>query len=358
MGAAMPRILAALAAGVLMTATACSSDEAAQAPGRPYHHLADGTFRNPPGSPARTATFGDMWSFMWGRMGERGKPVAVPAAHVLPAAEALAGLRTVDGTDSVTWLGHASFLLRMSGKWIVTDPYLGEVAGPLGFGPRRYVPPGIAVADLPPIDILVLSHNHYDHLDVATLDALPNKATMTVVVPLGLAPYFTERGYRNVVELDGYAGTAVGPVTVTALPAVHFSRRGAFDKNRTLWAGFAIDDGTTRVYFAGDTAYGEVFKEIGQRAGPFDLALVPIGAYLPQTIMKASHTTPAEAVRLADDVGAARTIGMHWGTVVLTDEPQFEPPVLFREAAAKAGWPAEKAGLMRIGETWRLPAGS
>jgi L-ascorbate metabolism protein UlaG (beta-lactamase superfamily) len=354
----MPRRWAALAAGVLMTTVACSSDEAIQAPGKPYHHLTDGTFRNPPGSPPRTATFGDMWSFLWRRMTSSEKDIAVPADHVLPPAEAVATLQALDGADSVTWVGHASFLLRMSGTWVLTDPYLGEVAGPMGFGPRRYVPPGIAVDALPPIDVLVVSHNHYDHLDAATIDALPNKDRMTVVVPLGLAPFFADRGYKTIVELDWYAGTAVGPVTVTALPAVHFSRRGPFDRNRTLWAGFAIADDRTRVYFAGDTAYGAVFKEIGQRAGPFDLALLPIGAYLPRSIMKASHVTPAEAVQLADDIGAARTIGMHWGTVVLTDEPQFEPPKLFRDAAAQAGWPAEKAGLMKIGETWTLQPGS
>jgi L-ascorbate metabolism protein UlaG (beta-lactamase superfamily) len=356
----MPRLVAALAAvGLMMTTVACSSNEAAQAPGKPYHHLADGTFRNPPGSPVRTAGFGDFWSFMARRVASRADSVEVPAGHALPQAEALAALRAMHGADSITWVGHASFLLRMSGLWVLTDPYLGEVAGPLGFGPHRYVAPGIALADLPPIDVLMLSHNHYDHLDAATIEALPNKDRMTVVVPLGLAPFFAERGYKTIVELDWYSGTAIGPVTVTALPAVHFSRRGPFDKNRTLWAGFAIADDKTRVYFAGDTAYGPVFKEIGQRAGPFDLGLVPIGAYLPQSIMKASHVTPAEAVRLADDIGAARTIGMHWGTVVLTDEPQFEPPVLFREAAAAAGWAPERAGLMRIGETWALrPPGS
>lgn len=340
--------------GMTMTVAACGDGKAIQAKGQPYHHLADGTFRNPPGSPPRTATFGDYVSFMTRRVMSRGDAVQVPDGHVIPQARALAGLQAMAGRESITWLGHASFLLHMADMWVLTDPYLGDVAGPLGYGPRRYVPPGIAVDKLPTIDVLIVSHNHYDHLDAATIEALPNKERMVVFVPLKLGEFFRSRGYRQVFELDWYAGVQHGDLTVTALPAVHFSRRGPFDKNATLWAGFAIDDGKTRVYFAGDTAYGEVFKEIGQRTGPFDLALIPIGAYLPQSIMKASHVTPEEAVRLADDIGAARTIGMHWGTVVLTDEDQFEPPQRFRAAAQAARWAPERAGLMQIGETWPL----
>ncbi len=342
------------AAGLAMTVAACGSGEAVQADGKPYHHLADGTFRNPPGSPPRTAGFGDYVSFMARRVTSRTSDVTVPDGHVIPQDQALAGLRAMEGQDTVTWLGHASFLLHMADMWVLTDPYLGEVAGPFGFGPRRYVAPGIPIDRLPKIDVVIISHNHYDHLDAATIEALPNKERMYVFVPLGLGEFFRSRGYRQVFELDWYSGVVHGDLTITALPAVHFSRRGPFDRNATLWAGFAIDDGKSRVYFAGDTAYGEVFKEIGQKVGPFDLGLIPIGAYLPQSIMKASHVTPEEAVQLADDVGAARTVGMHWGTVTLTDEEQFEPPQRFRAAAEAAGWSPDRAAIMRIGETWPL----
>ncbi|MEQ9641395.1 MAG: MBL fold metallo-hydrolase [Alphaproteobacteria bacterium] len=353
----MHRLAAVVAAvGITMTVAACSSDEAPRAEGKPYHHLADGTFRNPPGSPSSTAGFSDYLPFMFRRIASRADDVQIPEGHAVPQDQALANLTAMAGQDSVTWLGHASFLLHMADMWVLTDPYLGEVAGPAGFGPRRYVAPGIPLDRLPKIDVLIISHNHYDHLDAETIEALPNKERMYVFVPLKLGEFFRSRGYRQVFELDWYAGVVHGDLTITALPAVHFSRRGPFDRNATLWAGFSLDDGNSRVYFAGDTAYGQVFEEIGKRVGPFDLGLIPIGAYLPQSIMKASHVTPEEAVRLADDVGAARVIGMHWGTVTLTDEDRFEPPARYRAAAEAAGWTPGRAGLMAIGETRPLSA--
>jgi L-ascorbate metabolism protein UlaG (beta-lactamase superfamily) len=346
---------ALLAGGMTLALAGCGTGDGMRAAGKPYHHLADGTFRNPPGSPARAAGLEDFVPFMMRRVAARADAVAVPPGHVTPVETALADLEEMAGRDSITWLGHAAFLIRMADLWILTDPYLGETAGPAGFGPRRYVPPGIPFERLPPIDVLVVSHNHYDHLDAPTIEALPGKERMLVIAPLRLGDFFRQRGYRQVVDLDWYQAHAIGGLTVTCLPAVHFSRRGAFDRNRTLWASFAFDDVATRLWFSGDTAYGEVFGEIGRRAGPFDMALIGIGAYEPQAIMKATHATPEEAVRIADDIGAARTVGMHWGTVVLTDEPPFEPPERFRAAAAAAGWTPERAILMRIGETLPLP---
>jgi len=325
-----------------------------QAADAPYHHLADGRFRNPPGSPPRDASSGDFMRFFWGRMGDRG-PVEVPEGHVAEA-DAVAQSFAAAGNPSVTWLGHAAFLIRIGGKTVLTDPFLGEIAGPGGFGPRRFVPPALAVDALPPIDVMVVSHNHYDHLDAWTIDRLPGKDRITVVVPLRLGDFFRRRGYIDVVELDWEQSHRIDGVEVTALPAVHFSRRSFADTNRTLWASFAIAAADARIWFSGDTAYGEVFREIGPRFGPFDLALVGIGAYEPRVIMKASHATPEEAVQMARDIGAKRALGMHWGTIKLTSEDPFEAPDRFRKAAESAGYAPDDAWILQIGESRSVPA--
>jgi len=342
------------AVAVVMLVLAACTGSPAQMPGKPDHHRDDGGFRNPPGSPSAQATLGELASFFWRRIREQ--PPAVPSGHVIPHDDALAAFDASAGDDTVTWLGHASFLLRVTGKTILTDPYLGEVAGPFGFGPSRYAPPGLLLADLPPIDIVLVSHNHYDHLDATTIAALPGKDRIQVIVPLGLGDFFRERGYRHVHERDWYERVAVDPIEIEVLPAIHFSRRGLFDRNRTLWSGFAIRSDGISIFHSGDTAYGPVFREIGRRAGPFDVALVAIGAYEPRSIMQVAHVTPEEAVSLVDDIGARSAIGMHWGTIELTDEPPFEPPVRFRAAAHARGWPEGRARVMRIGETLRLAA--
>jgi L-ascorbate metabolism protein UlaG (beta-lactamase superfamily) len=335
-------------AGRAFSDSAASEDRGAP---RPYHHLVDGRFRNPPGSPARTTTFGHLYRFMWRQWRQRKPEIAIPDGHVLGREEVARQLDRYADRDSITWLGHACFLIRIAGKTVLTDPYLGTVAGPKGLGPKRYVPAALRVDELPPIDLLLVSHNHYDHLDRPTLARLAGKDRVEVLAPLRLGRFFRRLGYARVHELDWYEEQRFGPLRVTALPAVHFSRRGPFDCNRSLWLGFAVESEALRLYFAGDTAYGEVFREIGQRAGPFDLAIVPIGAYLPREIMHASHTTPEEALQLAADIGAEAVLGMHWGTVVLTEEDQFEPPQRFRAAAEARGLAPKCAWLMAIGET-------
>jgi len=329
-------------------------EPAQPAPQRPYHHLPDGRFRNPEGSPRRTVGRGAFWRFMWRQWRNRSAAPEVPEGHVLPREQALASLAEYDGRDSITWLGHAAFLIRIGGRTLLTDPYLSEIAGPAGFGPKRFVPSGLQIDDLPPLDAVLVSHNHYDHLDAKTLAALPDRQVQ-VIAPLRLGAFFRRRGFAQVSELDWYQSAAVGEVRVQALPAIHFSRRGLFDRNRTLWVSFAVEGGGRRLFFSGDTGYGPVFGEIGARAGPFDLAIVGIAAYEPREIMRASHTTPEEALQLARDIRAAAVLGMHWGTVVLTEEPPFEPPRRFREAAARSGWPEDRVWLMRIGETRALP---
>lgn len=318
----------------------------------PAHHVEDGTFRNAPGSPERDYSFGTMVSFLWDRLFDN--QVHEPGPEIQIASADASQALSVASNPSITWLGHASFLIRLNGKTVLTDPYLGEVAGPAGFGPKRFAPPPMAAEDLPPIDILVLSHNHYDHLDLDTVEKLAGKDSMTVLVPLGLAPYFTERGYTNVIEMDWWDTHKNGALEVQALPAVHFSGRGLFDRNRTLWASFAIRSDELSLWFSGDTAAGAVFEEIGQRAGPFDLAMVGIGAYEPRAIMKSSHATPEEAIEIVRAVRATRAVGMHWGTVKLTPEDPFEAAPRFKAAAKASGYGEDNAWIMKIGETREL----
>jgi L-ascorbate metabolism protein UlaG (beta-lactamase superfamily) len=343
---ALTRGLAALP----LTLAGCASGDTGQR-GRPWHHTADG-FRNPPGSPGHGGDFGDWTSFFLRRLGKGSPEVAVPDGHVLPAADVHAGLDGQNGADSLTWLGHASFLIRLDGRTVLTDPFLTDHASPVApLGPRRFAPPALRPGELPPVDVILLSHNHYDHLDLATIEALPGKARIEVVAPLRLGRYFSERGYANVRELDWHQQTVVRDLRVTALPAIHFSKRTLFDRNQTLWTGYAVESRRQRIYFAGDTAYGPVFGELAAGLDRFDVALLPIGAYEPRVLMRGSHTTPEEAVQIGRELRAERIVGMHWGSIVLTDEPPFEPPERFRSAAAAAGWRDEATWIMRIGET-------
>ncbi len=322
-------------------------------PGRPYHHTANG-FRNPKGSPAAGGGFGDWAGFFW-RNATRDKDIVLPEGHVLPPAAVAAGLKEAGEADQLTWLGHASFLLKIDGRVIVTDPYLSDHASPVPpLGPKRFAPPGLRAEELPPIDHLLLSHNHYDHMDLPSLERLPLKAGAQAIVPLGLTPYLDNLGFSEVTALDWHDQRDLGGLTITALPAIHMSKRGLFDKDRTLWTGFGLRSSKHHLYFSGDTAYGPVFQETGKGLDPFDIGLVPIGAYEPRALMRQVHTTPNEAVKIGRDLRIARLVGMHWGTIQLTDEPVFEPPERFRAAATAAGYRDQDIWIMKIGETRRL----
>lgn len=316
-------------------------------------------FRNPPGSPEQAASLSDFVPFFFRRA--TGRPPAVPEGHVLPAVEAAARLAAA-GSESLTWLGHACFLIRTGGVAILTDPFLSDYASPLpGLGPKRYVPPGLAIEALPPVDAIVISHNHYDHLDARSVEEISLKVKRdsggapAAVVPMGLRPFFAARGYPDIRELAWGSGTLLrkssSSVALSCLPAIHFSGRTPFDRNATLWCSWKIQSPSLSLYFAGDTGYGAVFGEIGRQHGPFDVALLPIGAYDPASIMRPVHLDPEEAVAAGRDLRASTLVAMHWGTIVLTDEPPFQPPVRFRAAACAAGYADERAWIMKIGET-------
>jgi L-ascorbate metabolism protein UlaG (beta-lactamase superfamily) len=323
-------------------------------------------FRNPQGSLPQTAGLAEFAPFFVRRARDH-RPSPVPSGHVLPRAEAIAGLAAA-GPESLTWLGHASFLIRTGGLTILTDPFLSDRASPFaGLGPKRYVPPGLPFDALPKIDAVVVSHNHYDHLDDRSIREISLKGggTAAAVVPRGLRGFFERRGFADIRELEWGKGTLLrkspspssshssssASVSLSCLPCIHFSGRTPFDRNATLWCSWSIVSPSLRVFFAGDTGYGPVFAETGARYGPFDLALLPIGAYEPASIMRPVHCDPEEAVSLGQDVRAATLVAMHWGTIVLTDEPPFEPPERFRAAANRAGFSDDRVWVMRIGET-------
>ncbi|MEL6961451.1 MAG: MBL fold metallo-hydrolase [Pseudomonadota bacterium] len=327
--------------------TSCSGAGAPVLDGRPDHHTANG-FRNPTGSPESGGDFGDWAGFFW-RNASRSDG-AMPADHILPKQSVLQGL-AVEG-QRITWLGHASFLIRLAGKTIVTDPFLSDYASPIPpLGPKRFAPPALRARELPPVDLLLLTHNHYDHLDLPSLDALPLASDARAVVPLGLREYVAGRGFADVIEMDWHDQIAVAGLTVRAIPAIHMSKRGFFDRNRTLWTGYGLRSERNGIYVAGDTAYGPIFKQLHSELGGFDLGLVPIGAYEPRLLMRGVHTTPEEAVAIGNDLGIKRLVAKHWGTIQLTDEPLFEPPERFRRAARDTGYADDDVWVMKIGET-------
>jgi N-acyl-phosphatidylethanolamine-hydrolysing phospholipase D len=251
---------------------------------------------------------------------------------------------------SLTWIGHSTFLFRMNGVSFLTDPMFSERASPFSFmGPRRMVPPGVPLDALPPIDFVLLSHDHYDHADQTTIEHLA-RLGVRFVVPLGMADWVRKAG-GQAVELDWWQETEQAGLRLHCVPARHFSGRSLRDRFRRLWAGWVVSAPGRRLYYAGDTAYSNDFKEIGRRLGPIDLAAVPIGAYLPTAIMSPVHTTPEEALQIAQDVGARRVVAMHFGVFDLSDERVDEPPRRFRAQAERLGWGEDRAWIMKVGET-------
>ena len=254
---------------------------------------------------------------------------------------------------TVTWVGHATLLVQMDHVAFLSDPIWSGRPSPVSFaGPRRFVPPGIALEDLPPIDFVIVSHNHYDHLDLPTLSALAERDPETrFFVPLANAKLLRDEGVANVEELDWGETREVRGVVVHCLPARHWSRRGLRDMGRSLWSSWAVTGPERRFYFAGDSGYFDGFARIADALGPFDLAAVPIGAYEPAAMMRAGHLNPEEAVRAAVDLRASRAIAIHYGTFDLSDEPLDEPPRRFRRAAAASALGEAGAWVLRIGET-------
>jgi L-ascorbate metabolism protein UlaG (beta-lactamase superfamily) len=264
-----------------------------------------------------------------------------------------AALRANRDAATVTWVGHATLLLQLDGVNVLTDPQWSERASPVRFaGPRRVTAPGLRFEDLPPIHVVLISHDHYDHLDVATVRRLAAEHRPRFYVPLGLRAWFADLGIADVVELDWWDGRVERGLTLTCVPAQHFASRTPFDLNRRLWAGWVVAGRGRRAFFGGDTGYYEpYFREIGGRLGPFDLAAISIGTYRPASIMGLTHTTPEESLRLFADVRGRRFVAVHWGTFDLAEEPIAEPPERLRAEARRLGLDPETIWILKHGET-------
>jgi N-acyl-phosphatidylethanolamine-hydrolysing phospholipase D len=278
-------------------------------------------------------------------------PEMVPPYRAAIMAPDLGRINRPDPTQiQVTWIGHSTFLVQMAGINILTDPIWSERASPTPWaGPKRYVPPGLNWQDLPGIDAVIISHNHYDHLDLATVKRL-GKGT-GFFVPLGLARWFRGAGLSKVVELDWGEAAGLGPIRLHCVPAQHFSSRGLFDRDVSLWASWVLEGPPGRLFFACDTGYSPDFKEIGAHFGPVRLSLLPIGGYQPRWFMRPMHVDPPEAVKIHRDLRSQQSIGMHWGTFKLTDEPLGEPPLYLARSLSEAGLAAESFLVLKIGET-------
>ncbi len=317
----------------------------------------DGRFTNLAG-PLERAGIGVTFPFFLRRIGKtfsgrEGMPSQMANDGDFLRKNALASIPTV------TWIGHATLLVQMEHQTFLTDPMWSERASPIQFaGPKRFHPPGVALDDLPPIDFVVVSHNHYDHLDLDSLREIAERnPTARFFVPLGNGELLRDEGIENVEEMGWGQVARSRDLEIHCLPTQHWSRRGVFDGMEALWGSWAVLGPNERFYFAGDTGYFAGFGDIGERLGPFDLAAVPIGAYRPREMMKVFHMDPAEAVQAGRDLQARAIIGMHYGTFDLSDEPPSEPPELFRAAGRVAGYHDDAIWLPAIGQVLALPTG-
>ena len=319
----------------------------------PYHHLPDGSFRNPEGSPKRDPNI--KWSMSkWNKEKKKIK-INIPADHVIDKKKVLENLEKLKNDNYVAWIGHATFLIRLGNTTIITDPVFSKNMGPLIFGPKRYVNPAIDLKEIPEINLYLLTHNHYDHLDYRTIKKFPHKKTK-VLTPLKLSKYFTRNGFDNVEEMDWYDQVQVNDLKITLLPAVHWSKRTLTDTNRTLWGNFLIEYKNKKIFFSCDTGYGNIYKDLGEKYGPIDLTFINIGAYDFRPMFEKSiyHANPEEALNIGQDLKSKKVLGMHWGTAILSLEDPFEPPVRFKNATNKYSYHKDDAIIFKIGEVQKL----
>jgi L-ascorbate metabolism protein UlaG (beta-lactamase superfamily) len=316
-------------------------------PGAPAHHRERG-FDNPtPGEPR--PGFSTRVGFFATRIFET---TFARRTAVFPRVESdEQALRGNRGAPTVTWVGHSTLLLQIDGVNILTDPQWSERASPFAFlGPKRFMPPAVAFENLPPIHVVVISHDHYDHLDAPTVRRLAAAHRPRFLVPLGMKAWFAKLGIAEVDELDWWENRLVRGVTATCVPAHHWSQRTPSDRNRRLWGGWVVAGRERRLYFAGDTAYFAGFKEIGARLGPIDVAALPIGTYLPKVIMKPGHLDPREALDAFADLRARVMVPIHYGTFDLAEEPLEEPPRLLEQMARERAV-ADRVWILKHGET-------
>jgi len=337
---------------IVFAALSISCASTPRASDSPPHHTEEG-FRNNYPHPAKPS----FWLWQWRRLTE-GVPENPDGGYQFPVLTPdVAYLAANRSRPTLTWIGHATFLLQLEGINILTDPHFTERASPVSFaGPRRHVPPPMTIAQLPRIDLVVISHNHYDHLDLETVKSLNRQAggAPLFLVPLGMKTWFNEQGIANVLERDWWQTHTYQDLNVYFTPVQHWSKRTLWDTNKSLWGSWVFEHARMRVFFGGDFGYSKDQADVGERFGDIDLALLPIGAYDPRWFMAIMHVNPEEAVRTFRDLRARQAVGMHWGTFRLTDELLDEPPKVLKDVLARAGIPEQDFLVMKHGETRTL----
>ena len=322
-------------------------------PDSPPHHTGSGFKNNYLPEERMSKSLGTVFKWRFTRNSQE----KISFKKVDPDIEFLKSNKT---EETLTWVGHSTFLWQFEGLNLITDPHLSNRASPVGFaGPKRVMDPAISLDDLPRLDIVLISHNHYDHLDKKSVLAITENQKENpplFLVPLGMKAWFADIGIKErVLELDWWESHQLGNWRYHAVPVQHWSRRGLFDTNKVLWCGWVVEAPGKRLFFAGDTGYSKDFKDIGSRFKSMDLSLIPIGAYAPRWFMKNMHCNPEEAVQIHLDVRSKKSVGMHWGTFLnLTDEPLDEPPARLRKAVEAKKIPLEDFISPKHGEIIRF----
>ncbi|MCH2450554.1 MAG: MBL fold metallo-hydrolase [Gracilimonas sp.] len=312
-------------------------------------HFNGTTFENSGNVPSKS--FFDVMK--WYLQRDQGEWVEIPEQEVTfaekPADNITKGM-------VITYVNHSTFLIQAAGVNILTDPVWSDRVSPVSFiGPKRFRPPGIKFEDLPKIDVVLISHNHYDHLDLETIKKLDKRFRPQFITPLGVGQLLKRSLVRYTNDLDWWESKIVdSDITVHSVEAQHFSARGLFDRNKTLWSGYVIDTPAGDVYFAGDTGYGEFFRKIRQKHPTIKVGLIPIGAYQPRWFMKPMHVNPEEAIQVHKDVGAQISFGMHFGTFPLADDGMYEPENDFMQAIRKPGNTGVNFKLLKEGDSFTI----
>ena len=315
---------------------------------KPFN-LVDGVFVN--NYVSHKSSFKDFWK--WRRESSKPEPIAFPMVENDPEY-----LKSNKSENTITWIGHSTFLLQIDGINILTDPHFTKRASPLSFmGPSRTTPPGLKIEELPFIDFVLISHNHYDHLDSKTIQLLLKKQNVnqpTFFVPLKLRNILSKLGARNVMEHEWWQMTQFKNLEIHSVPVQHWSKRTFNDTNKTLWCGWVVKANNFKYFFVGDTGYSKDFKDIQKKFGSFDLSTIPIGAYAPRWFMKDSHCNVEEAIQIHKDVKSKKSIAMHWGTFQLTDEPMDEPIKLLQELTKQLKISKDEFSYMTHGQTKKI----
>jgi len=339
-----------LLSGDSLTINAAVGEGTPQGKLKPPHHSING-FHNIYDHPERG--FADFLHWKLGKIPSE-EPAIAPAQliHYVPDIAA-PDYQRIDHPDpakiQITWIGQSTFLIQVEGINILTDPIFNNRSTPLGIGFKRRSPPGIPFNRLPPIHAVLISHNHYDHLDRYTIKKLGNSPKY--FIPLKLGQWFRNHKTTNYEEMDWWDTSMFKGIRMVCVPAQHFSRRAVRDGNKTLWAGWVLETKHGKILFAGDTGYASHFKTIRERLGPMRLALLPIGSYRPRWYMKTIHMDPPDAVSAHKDLQAQQSIAMHWGTFLIADEPLGEPPVYLKKALKEAVISDDTFLVVKFGET-------